>query len=60
LECVELRLSDDFSIEMILRDSAGDIVVVLEYALTYRPESFDLDLLRAAWDRWRDSSSIAL
>jgi hypothetical protein len=59
LEFVELRLGDDCSIEMTLRDSAGDVVAVLEYAITFKPKDFDLDLLRAAWARWRGSSSAA-
>jgi hypothetical protein len=55
---VELRLGDDFSIEMRLHDSTG-VIGTLEYALTVKsPEDFDLDVLREAWDRWRDESEI--
>ena len=55
---VDLHLGDDFSIEMRLHDSTG-VVGTLEYALTSKsPDTFDLDVLRANWERWRDSSSV--
>jgi hypothetical protein len=34
---------------MRLRDTAGNVAAVLEYALINKPEDFDLDALRAAW-----------
>jgi hypothetical protein len=55
---VELRLGDDFSIEMRLHDRTG-VVGTLEYGLTVKsPEDFDLDVLRAAWERWREDSEV--
>ena len=59
LMCVELRLGDDCSIEMILRDDANEVVATLEYTLTAKPRDFDLDRLREAWETWRDRSSVA-
>jgi hypothetical protein len=57
---VELRLGDDFSIEMRLCGDAGDVVAVLEYSLTAKsPETFDLDVLREAWVRWRQGNGVA-
>ena len=41
-----------------LRDTAGNVAAVLEYALINKPEDFDLDALRAAWDRWREQSEV--
>ena len=46
---VELRLGDDFRIEVSLHDGTG-VVGTLEYRLTVAsPPGFDLDLLRAQW-----------
>jgi hypothetical protein len=60
VQFVELRLSDDFSIEMLLHGDAGDVVARLEYRLAAKsPENFDLDLLREAWSRWRGFSEVA-
>jgi hypothetical protein len=56
LEFVELRLANDCSIQMTLYDDERNVVVVLDYALASKPQNFDLDLLRAAWDRWRGNS----
>ena len=36
------------SAAMRLRDTAGNVAAVLEYALINKPEDFDLDALRAA------------
>jgi hypothetical protein len=45
---------------MVLCDDAGNVVVTLKYSLTAKsPETFDLDALRAAWDRWRGGSTRA-
>jgi hypothetical protein len=57
---VELRLGDDFRIEISLHDSTG-VVGTLEYGLTVKsPETFDLEVLRASWARLReDSESVA-
>lgn len=55
---VDLRLGDDFSIEMRLHDSTG-VVGTLEYSLAVKaPEDFDLDVLREAWARWREQSEV--
>jgi len=59
VQSVELRLGEDFSIEMLLRDDAGNVVAVLEYALASKSDGFDLDRLRRAWDEWRGFSEIA-
>jgi hypothetical protein len=59
LQYVEVCLDAACGIELVLCDNAGNVVAVLEYALTNKPEGFDLDLLRAAWDRWRGTSTIA-
>lgn len=56
---VELRLGADFTVEMSLHDSTG-VVGTLVYGLTAKtPPDFDLGRLRASWDVWRDSSTIA-
>lgn len=56
---VELRLGANFTIEMSLHDSTG-VVGTLVYGLTAKtPPDFDLGRLRASWDEWRDSSTIA-
>lgn len=54
---VDLHLGDDFSLELRLHDSTG-VVGTLEYSLTAKSDDFDLDVLRANWARWRDSSSV--
>jgi hypothetical protein len=55
---VDLHLGDDFSLELRLHDSTG-VVGTLEYSLTAKsPDDFDLEVLRANWTRWRDSSSV--
>jgi hypothetical protein len=59
LEFVELRLANDCSIEMTLYDDEHNVVAVLGYMLADKPQDFDLDLLRTAWDRWRGSSGMA-
>lgn len=46
-------------IELRLYNGAGDLVCVLEYGLTSKPEDFDLDELHRAWDCWRGQSDIA-
>jgi len=58
LRFCELRLDyDDCSIMMTLHDDDGN-VVTLEYGLLAKtPETFDLDLLREAWDNWRAGSA---
>ena len=55
LELSELRLIDDTcDVKMTLRDDAGNFVSKLSYKLVdCEPDDFDLDLLRAAWDRRR-------
>jgi hypothetical protein len=59
LQYVEVCLDAACGIELVLCDNAGKVIAVLEYALTNKPEGFDLDLLREAWDRWRETSTIA-
>jgi len=56
LEFSELRLAENCDLEMTLRDEAGNVVAVLEYALVSKPQDFDLDRLRASWERWRGGS----
>jgi hypothetical protein len=59
LEFVELRLGADCGIRMTLYDDERKVVAVLDYALASKPQYFDLDLLRMAWDRWRGSPGLA-
>ena len=59
LHSVELHLDQACGFEMVLRNDAGEVVAVLEYTLTAKPKDFDLDALRAAWDRWKGSSAVA-
>lgn len=58
LDFVELRLSEDCSIQMTLYDQERNVVAALEFTLSFKPEDFDLDLLRAAWSRWRDCATV--
>ena len=50
---IEFRLLEDFRIEISLHDSGGRIGAV-EYAVKSPPD-FDLNLLRAQWDRLREA-----
>jgi hypothetical protein len=59
LEFVELRLGDDCSIQMTLYDQERNVIAALEFTLSFKPQDFDLGLLRAAWDRWRGGSTLA-
>jgi hypothetical protein len=60
LQFVELRLHDEnCDLEMTVTDDAGNVVAVLAYSLSFKPLDFDLDLLRAAWERWRGGSAAA-
>ena len=60
LQFVELRLdSETCGLEMTVTDDAGNVVAVLAYSLSFKPRDFDLDLLRAAWERWRGGSAAA-
>jgi hypothetical protein len=55
---VEVRLGEDFSIEMSLHDSTR-VVGTLKYGLTVKsPKDFDMNELRAAWARWREASEV--
>ena len=58
LQYVELHLDAACGVEMRLRDTAGNVVATLEYTLVNKPEDFDLDALRAAWERWREQSEV--
>jgi hypothetical protein len=59
LTCVELRLNDeDCGLEMTAADEDGNLFL-LRYSLASAPAAFDLDLLRQAWARWRDTSAAA-
>ena len=60
LQYVEIRLNEeDCSLTLSAHDDAGSIVT-FEYTLTSKsPETFSLEELRAAWDRWRGSSTKA-
>lgn len=59
LDFVELRLSGDArAIQMTLFDQECNVVAALEFTLSCKPEDFDLDLLLAAWARWRDSATV--
>jgi hypothetical protein len=44
---------------MIIRDSVGDVVATLDFALAGKPASFYPADLREAWSRWREASAIA-
>jgi hypothetical protein len=60
LEFVELRLRmEDCAIEMTLHDKGGDACVLTYVINAASPDSFDLNLLRDAWSRWRDCSGFA-
>lgn len=59
LEFVELRLNvSTCGLVMSVSDTDGN-VFVLEYALSGKPEAFDLARLVAAWSRWRGSATAA-
>jgi hypothetical protein len=60
LQYVEIRLNEeDCSLTLSAHDDAGTIVT-FEYSLTSKsPETFSLDELRTAWDRWRGTSTKA-
>jgi hypothetical protein len=50
---------EDCSLTLSAHYDTGN-VVTLEYTLTSKsPEAFSLDELRAAWERWRGSSTKA-
>lgn len=42
------------ALEMELIDTDGNVVATLAYDLVYAPPGFDLDQLRAFWDRYRE------
>ena len=56
----ELRLRDNFTLEMTVFDQHGAAEATVAFALKGpQPESFDLARLRAAWARWKDNSTFA-
>jgi hypothetical protein len=68
LEFTELRLGQDFSLQMTLFDPERNLVAVLEWSGPPRlvrsgplrlALHIVLDMLHSAWERWRDSSGIA-
>lgn len=59
LEFVEIRLNEaDCSLVLTVIDAAGNRFAI-DYPLGWSPPDFDLDRLRAAWSRWRGSSTVA-
>jgi hypothetical protein len=60
LRYAELRLGEDFELEMTLVDDQGGGVVILEFAFSSKsPKAFDMGVLRQNWNRWREASEIA-
>jgi hypothetical protein len=61
LQYVEIRLNEeDCSLTLSAHDNDAGTIVTFEYTLTSKsPETFSLDELRAAWDRWRGGSTKA-
>ena len=55
---LELRLEDKTSgLEMTVLDGEGNIVATLAYDLVCVTPGFDLDLLRTAWNEWREGTA---
>lgn len=56
LRCADLRLGDDFGLEMTLWGDDGRCIIVSFTLEGVSPAGFDLELLRTAWERWRGGS----
>jgi hypothetical protein len=59
LTFVEVRLNEeDCSLVLIVYNEAGDHFAI-DYVLGWSPPDFDLNRLRAVWQKWRGSSAAA-
>jgi hypothetical protein len=60
LQYAEIRFHDETcNIQLCAYDEAGNRVVLTYRLIGKSPETFDMNLLRQAWERWRHESSIA-
>jgi hypothetical protein len=59
LQSMELRLAEDFTLEMSLFDERDGVAIVEFSFKSKSPETFDMDALREAWNGWREKSEIA-
>lgn len=61
LQYAEIRLDDETdNLQLCVFDASGDRTVLTYALIDKSPETFSLDLLREAWDRWRHESALAM